>query len=155
MGLVIGVSVPLGIAAASTVASLALGLWVAWLLVNRRFPGSRQLGALMTAGLALPAPVLCYSVLVERARGWSWGLAGAAVLAATPMLVRAGRMAFLSVDPTYGKAARSLGRSEWRVFWGVEFPLVWSDTAAAAAVALVRVLAEMAAAVVIAARLTR
>jgi len=70
-------------------------------------------------------------------------------------VVRAGRMAFAALDPLYGKAARSLGASEWRVLWRVEFPLVWRRTLAAAALAFARVLAECFAIVLIAHRISR
>jgi molybdate transport system permease protein len=145
----------LRIAGISTLVSVAAGVWLAWLLVNRRFPGRRELGTVATAALAVPAPVICYYFLMEREHGWSWGITGAAVLSAMPMLVRAGRMAFASIDPIYGNVARSLGRSDWRVFWRVEFPQVWRPTLGAAAVAFTRILAEMAAAVAIAARFGR
>ena len=42
----------------------------------------------------------------------------------------------------YGDAARSLGSSEWRIFWRVMLPLGWRPILAAAGVAFVRVLAE-------------
>jgi molybdate transport system permease protein len=145
----------LRIAGISTVVSLAAGVWLAWLLVNRQFPGRRELGALVTAALALPAPVICYYLLVERQHGWRWGMTGAAVVSATPMLVRAGRLAFGSIEPVYGNVARSLGCSDWRVFWRVEFPLVWRATLGAAALAFTRVLAEFGAAVWIASRVGR
>jgi molybdate transport system permease protein len=145
----------LRMAALSTLVSVVLGLWLAWLLVNHRFPGRRELSALSTAALALPAPVICYFIFSERNPSLWWGLTGAAVLAGTPMLVRAGRLAFTSLDAVYGNVARSLGRSDWRIFWRVEFPLVWRPTLAAAGVVFARVFAEFAAALLIAARLGR
>src|SRR5690242_17292164 len=95
----------LRIAGISMLVSVALGVWLAWVLVNRRFPGRRELGTVATAALALPAPVICYYFLLEREHSWSWGITGAAVLTATPMLARAGRMAFGSLDPIYGNVA--------------------------------------------------
>jgi molybdate transport system permease protein len=142
-------------AAIAAVLSLALGLGLAWVLVNRQFPCRRQLGMLSTAALALPAPVICYYAFFERAFAKSWGLACAVMLTATPMLVRAGRMAFASLDPVYANAARTLGASEWRVFWRVEIPRIWRPAAGAAAIAVGRVLAEFVAGIVIALRLGR
>ena|SRR5690349_5125328 len=141
--------------AISTAISIVLGLWLAWLLVNRQFPGRRELGAVATAALALPAPVICYYAFVDRAFAWPWGFPTAVMLSATPMLVRAGRMAFSSLDPLYANAARTLGASEWRVFWRIDIPRVWRASAAAAAVAFARVLAEFVAGTVIALRLGR
>ena len=131
------------VATISTVLSIGLGLWLAWLLVNRRFPGQRELGAALTLALALPAPLLCYVMLFGVLRAWPWGFGGGALLSATPVLVRAARGALTSLDPVYGKAARSLGQSEWRVFWSVEFPLVLRPTLAAVGLAWARVLAEV------------
>lgn len=142
-------------AAISTAFSLVVGLWLAWLLVNRRFPGRRELGALATASLALPAPVICDYAFFTPAFAWTWGLAAAAMLSATPMLIRAGRMAFTSLDPIYANAARTLGASEWRVFWRVEIPQIWRSAAAATAVAFARVLAELVVGILIAVRLGR
>ncbi|HLK49118.1 MAG TPA: ABC transporter permease subunit [Bryobacteraceae bacterium] len=155
MGVVVGVSVPLRIAASATAVSFLIGVWLAWLLVNRQFPGRRELGVLSTAALALPAPVICYSLLFDRQRAWSWGMTAAGVLAATPMVVRAGRMALASLDCIYGNIGRSLGKSDWRVFWRLELPLVWRSLAGAAVVAFVRILGESLAAFVIAAQLGR
>lgn len=141
--------------AISAAISIVLGLWLAWLLVNRQFPGRRALGAVATAALALPAPVICYYAFIDRTFAWSWGLPAAVILSATPMLVRAGRMAFSSLDPLYANAARTLGASEWRVFWRIEAPRVWRLSAAAAAVAFARVLAELVAGTAIALHLGR
>ena len=142
-------------AAISTAVSLVLGLWLAWLLVNRRFPLRRELGALATASLALPAPVICDYAFFTPAIAWTWGLAASAMLSATPMLIRAGRTAFTSLDPVYANAARTLGASEWRVFWRVEIPQIWRPAAAATAVVFARVLAELAVGILIAVRLGR
>ena len=139
----------LRVAGISTVVSLVLGLAVAWLLVNRRFPGRREVGALATAGLALPAPVICTFLLLGRPSLASWSMACAAVLSAAPLLVRAGQTAFAGLDPLYGKTARSLGASDWRILWRIELPLIWRAALAAAAVAFARVLAELAVIVLI------
>ena len=155
MGVVIGISEPLLIAAISTAVSLVIGFWLAWMRVNRELPGRRGHGIASTAALALPAPVICYYAFFERKFTGSWGLAVAVILTATPMLMRAGRMALASLDPIYANVARSLGAREWRVFWRVEIPRIWRPAAGAAAVAFARVLAESLAGIAIALRLGR
>ena len=50
------------------------------------------------------------------------------------------RMGELNLE--FGNAARSLGCSEWRIFWRVVLPLGWPVVAAAAAVAFLRVWVE-------------
>ena len=139
----------LRVAGLSTGISVVVGLWLAWTLANREFAGKRALGALATAALALPAPVLCYYLLCVLGRVWSLtetGLVAAGVLSAMPLLIRASRTAFASLDPDLAKAARSLGASGWRVFLRIELPLALRPVLAAIALAFARVLAELAAA---------
>jgi len=150
MGRVIGISAPLRVAAVATGVSLVLGLGLAWLLVNRRFFGRREVGVLATALLAIPAPLLCGYFLLGRPAPGSWAMTCAAILSAAPALVCAGRKAFSGLDPVYGRAARSLGASEWRVLWRIELPLIWRPAAAAGALAFARVLAEFVAIMLIA-----
>jgi molybdate transport system permease protein len=139
----------LRVAGLSTGISVVVGLWLAWTLANREFAGKRALGALSTAALALPAPVLCYYLLCVLGRVWPLteiGLVAAGVLSAMPLLIRAFRGTFASLNPSLGKAARSLGASGWRVFWRIELPLDLWPVLAAIALAFARVLAELAAA---------
>ena len=99
----------LRVAGLSTAVSVVVGLWRAWTLANREFAGKRVLGALATAALALPAPLLCYYLLCVLGRVWSLtetGLVAAGVLSAMPLLIRASRPAFASLDPDLAKAAR-------------------------------------------------
>ena len=145
----------LRVAGLSTGISVVVGLWLAWTLVNRQFAGKRALGAFSTAALALPAPVLCYYLLCVLGRVWPLtgiGLVAAGVLSAMPLLIRASRTAFASLDPNLAKAARSLGAPGWRVFLRIELPLELRPILAATALAFARVLAELAAAFWIASR---
>ena len=113
------------------------------------------MGALATAALALPAPVICAFLLLGRPSLESWRIIFAAVLSAAPLLVRAGRTGFAGLDPLYGKTARSLGASDWRILWRIELPLIWRPAVIAAAIAFARVLAECAAIVLILPELSR
>jgi molybdate transport system permease protein len=149
----------LGVAALATVISLLLGIWLAWLLANRNFRGKDVLDAIATLPLALPPTVLGYYLLVVIGRsswiGQAWEkLTGsplvftwrAAVIASTlhaiPLLVKSSRAALENVDRAYEKAARSLGASEWRLFWRVSIPLARRPIAAATALAFARSMGE-------------
>jgi molybdate transport system permease protein len=145
----------LRVAGLSTGISVVVGLWLAWTLANREFAGKRALGALSTAALALPSPVLCYYLLCVLGRVWpltEMNLVAAGVVSAMPLLIRVSRTAFASLDPNLGKAARSLGASGWRVFLRIELPLELRPILAAIALAFARVLGELAAAFWIASR---
>jgi molybdate transport system permease protein len=63
-------------------------------------------------------------------------------MAALPPIVFGARRPFQELDREYGNAARSLGCSEWRIFWRVMAPLGWRPILAAAGVAFVRVWIE-------------
>ena len=149
----------LRVAALSTLASLVLGLWLAYLLAHRDFRGKELLDAAVTLPLVLPPTVLGYYLLVLIGREtplgrfyeWIFGQPltftwQAAVLAAVfhsmPLLVKWARTALESVDRDYENAARSLGASEWRVFWSVSLPLAGRSIAAAAALCFARSLGD-------------
>ena len=145
----------LEVAACATGISLMLGIFLAWLLANKRFAGKDLLDALTTLPLALPPTVLGYYLLVVIGRaswiGQAWEhLTGsplvftwrAAVIASTlhaiPLLVKSSRAALENVDRAFERAARSLGASEWRLFWRVSIPLARRPIAAATVLAFAR-----------------
>ena len=109
----------------------------------------------MTLPLALPPTVLGYYLLVTFGRSSLLGRAfeaitgspllftiKAAILASTlhciPLLVKSTRAAFETTDHSFERAARSLGASEWRLFWRVSLPLARRPIAAAAALGFAR-----------------
>jgi len=157
----------LEVAALATLISLLLGIWLAWLLANKKFRGREVLDAAATLPLALPPTVLGYYLLVVIGRaswiGHAWErLTGsplvftwrAAVIASTlhaiPLLLKSSRAALENVDRTYEKAARSLGASEWRLFWRVSIPLARRPIAAATALAFARSMGDFGATLMIA-----
>lgn len=157
----------LEVAAGATFLSLGIGLWLAWLLVNRQFTGKEVLDAVTTLPLALPPTVLGYYLLVVIGRnswpGRAWeALTGtslvftwrAAVIASTlhaiPLLVKSSRAALESIDRDCERAARSLGAPEWRIFWRVSLPLARRQIAAATALAFARSLGDFGATLMIA-----
>jgi molybdate transport system permease protein len=149
----------LRVAGFATVISLAIGLCVAYLLANREFRGKELLDAITTLPLVLPPTVLGYYLLVvlgrESALGrlyeWAFGAplvftwqaaTLAALFHATPLLIKFTRAAFESIDPSFERAARNLGASEWKVFWRVTVPLARRSIFAAAALAFARSLGD-------------
>lgn len=149
----------LRVAALSTLIGLGAGLWIAWLLAAREFRGKPVLSSLVTLPLVLPPTVLGYYLLVllgrnsiigsvwERITGaplvFTWQAAVvAAVVHSAPLLIESARAALESVDHSHERAARSLGASEWRVFWKVSLPLAWNSILAATALAFARSLGD-------------
>jgi molybdate transport system permease protein len=157
----------LEVATAATLISVALGLAIAWLLANRDFPGKNLIDAVAMLPLALPPTVLGYYLLVVIGRsswiGRAWeAVTGsplvftwrAAVIASTlhaiPLLIKSSRAALESVDLACERAARSLGASEWRLFWRVSLPLARRPIAAATVLAFARSLGDFGATLMIA-----
>jgi molybdate transport system permease protein len=149
----------LRVAAISTVLALIIGLWLAWTLANRTFPGKELLDAAVTLPLVLPPTVLGYYLLVLLGRSspighvyellfggplvFTWQAAVVASLFhSTPLLVKSARAAFESVDRSYERAARNLGATELRLFWRVTLPLVRRSVLAATALAFARSLGD-------------
>ncbi len=157
----------LEVATLATLISLVAGIWLAWLLSHKDFAGKNVLDAITTLPLALPPTVLGYYLLVVIGRtswlGGAWeAITGsplvftwkAAVIASTlhavPLLVKSTRAALENVDQSYERAARSLGASEWRLFWRISIPLARRPIAAATALAFARSLGDFGATLMIA-----
>jgi len=149
----------LRVAGFATVISLAISLPAAYLLASREWRGRDLLDAVTTLPLVLPPTVLGYYLLVAIGRDsafgrlyeWVFGVPlvftwQAATLAAlfhsTPLLIKFIRAAFESIDPSFVRAARNLGASEWKVFWRVTVPLARRSIFAAAALAFARSLGD-------------
>ena len=142
----------------ATILTLALGLPLAWVLARRRFPGHDVVEAAVVLPLVLPPTVLGYYLLVViGARGPVGQLLGglgielaftwrAAVLAACigsiALLVKAAQAGFEAVDRRLEQAARTLGRTEWSIFWSVTLPLSWRAVFAGTVLAFCRALGD-------------
>jgi molybdate transport system permease protein len=122
-------------------ASLPLGVAVAWVLSRCDFPAKALLDGLVHLPLVLPPVVVGYVLLVLLGRkgligawlfehlgislAFTWkGAAAASATMAFPLLVRALRLSFDSVDRGLEEAARTLGAGPLRVFFGVTLPLI-------------------------------
>ncbi len=149
----------LRVAFVSTAIALAAGLWIAYVLANRNFRGKEALDAAVTLPLVLPPTVLGYYLLVLIGRAspvgrlweavfgsplvFTWKAAVIAeLLHSLPLLVKSARAALESVDRSCERAARTLGASEWKLFWRVTLPLARRSILAAGALAFARSLGD-------------
>jgi molybdate transport system permease protein len=148
----------LGVSTTATGITLLVGVPLAWLLARRRFLGRNVLEAVVVLPLILPPTVLGYYVLVVIGRRGPIGSALAAVgvevaftwraavlaacLGSIALLVKSAQAGFEAVDPRLEQAARTLGRSEWSVFWSVTLPLAWRAVLAGTVLAFCRALGE-------------
>ena len=130
----------LELAATTTVLLLLLCTPLAWWLAHTRSRWRGPVGAVVALPLVLPPTVIGFYLLVVIGRrgplgAWLWERFGitlvftwpAAVLAAAvvsfPLVFKSARAAFEGVPRDLENAARTLGASEWDVFWRVSLPL--------------------------------
>jgi molybdate transport system permease protein len=149
----------LQIATAATLLAAVVGVGLATLLANVRFPGRELVDVVVTAPIVLPPTVLGYYLLVSVGRRSFIGHAfeavfgspivftrTGAVLAATvgalPLVVKSGRAALEGVDATLIRAARTLGAGAGRAFLTVQLPLAGRGIIAALMLAFARSLGD-------------
>lgn len=142
------------------------GTATAWLVANRRFPGSSVFEWALLLPLAMPAYVMAYAytdflqyagplqTLLRDTFGWSRGdywfpdvrtVGGAAamfVFSLYPYVYLLARTGFVERPPALAEAARTLGMNRRRVFWRVELPLARPAIAGGVALALMETLAD-------------
>lgn len=82
---------------------------------------------------------------------YSWGATVlAAVVISFPLMYRSARGAFEQVDPDVLSAGRTIGMSEWKIFWKVQLPIAWPGVISGAVLAFARGLGEFGATAMIA-----
>jgi molybdate transport system permease protein len=148
----------LRVAVTATALTLLVGVPVGLVLARKRFPGRNVLEAMVVLPLVLPPTVLgYYLLLVIGSRGpvgralaavglelaFTWGAAVlAACVGSIALVIKSAQAGFETVDRQLEQAARTLGRSEWSVFWSVTLPLAWRAVLAGGVLAFCRALGE-------------
>ncbi len=135
----IAVQLSLRIAIVATLTALPFGIAVAWLLARKDFWGKALVDGLVHLPLVLPPVVTGYLLLITFGRkglvggflenfgivfSFRWtGAALACGIMGFPLLVRAIRLSFESIDRKLEDAASTLGANRLRVFLTVTLPL--------------------------------
>lgn len=155
------------VASISVVFVFFLGLLSAYIMKTIHIPGKAVLESLFTLPLVLPPVVIGFLLLILVGKQGPIGLflhnffdtqiiftQAAAVLAGTvvsfPLMYQSTKAAFESIDTTLEDAARTLGASEWRVFWTVTIPLSWPGLISGLVLSFSRTLGEFGATIMIA-----
>jgi len=124
----------------SVTGSLPFGILFAWLLARRRFPGKALLDGIIHLPLVVPPVVIGFLLLVLFGRrgpigaileqwfgvvvAFRWtGAALAAGIMGFPLMVRAIRLSFETIDRRLEAAASTLGAGRIGVFFTVTLPL--------------------------------
>lgn len=139
--------------------SLPLAIFMAWLLARKNFYGKSLLSGVIHLPLVLPPVVIGYLLLVVMGRrgvigkylmqwfdisfAFSWkGAVLASAVVAFPLVVRSIRLSLESIDTKLEQAARTLGASNWRVFFTITLPLSLPGVLAGVVLGFARSLGE-------------
>ncbi|RTL86139.1 MAG: molybdate ABC transporter permease subunit [Hyphomicrobiales bacterium] len=148
----------LKIATVATFASLPLGIFTAYVLARWQFPGKTILNGFVHLPLVLPPVVTGFTLLLLLGRKgllgaylaeigivFSFRWTGAAVACAVmgfPLMVRAMRLSFESVDRRLELASETLGANRVWTFFMVTLPLSTSGVIVGAILAFAKALGE-------------
>jgi molybdate transport system permease protein len=143
-----------------------IGIYAAWFMSRYKGHARGILDGILTLPMVLPPTVLGFILLVIIGKNFPIGklLNGfgitliftwsATVIAATvvafPLMYRTCVGAFRQIDINVLNAARTLGASEWKIFWKVAVPLAWPGIAAGTVLSFARALGEFGATMMIA-----
>lgn len=157
----------LKVAGIATVIVFITGVWMAFWLSRRTFTGKSVLESFFLLPMVLPPTVVGFGLLLLFGKnGWigSWlsgwfgvqivftwiGAVIASVVVSFPLMYQAAAAAFQTLDEKLAQAARTMGASEWRIFWTVSFPLAWPGILAGLVLSFARALGEFGATLMIA-----
>ena len=150
----------------ATVIVFFLGLISAWLMTNYKGRWKGLIDGILTLPLVLPPTVAGFGILLLIGKNgpignfleifgvniiFSWYAAViAAIVVAFPLMYKTTMGAFEQIDPNILSAARTLGASEFKVFWRVAVPVARPGIAAATALTFARCLGEFGATLMVA-----
>ena len=155
------------VSAVSTAIILPFGLLVAWFLARYRWPGKSIVETLISLPLVMP-PVATGLILLKvfGRRGpiggflhdtlnleivFTWrGVLIALGVMSFPLLVRSVRVAFEEVNPRLEQIARTMGASDFRVFFTITVPLALRGILAGMILSFARALGEFGATIMVA-----
>ena len=156
-----------GLAALAIVLALPLATWLAWLLARKNWPGKVLVETVAMMPLVMP-PVATGLILLKlfgkRGAVGSWlyenfgieiiftwkAVVIALAVMVFPLLVRSLRTAFEEVPEQMEAAGKSLGGSDWRIFWKISLPLARRGMVAGIVLSFARALGEFGATVMVA-----
>ncbi|WP_413112281.1 molybdate ABC transporter permease subunit [Thaumasiovibrio sp. DFM-14] len=149
----------LKVSAAAIIGSFPIALLLAWVLARYQFRGKSVLNSVIHLPLVVPPVVIGYLLLVTMGQqgaigrwlymwfgmtfSFNWkGAALASAVVSLPLMVRALRSGFESVDAKLEVAAQTLGAKPWRVFVTITLPLCYPAIISAVILGFSRALGE-------------
>ena len=153
----------------SMVVVVVVGTPFALLLARRRSTVLRVIDTFVELPIVLPPVVAGVAMLMAFGRNGLLGpaLGGlgvtlpfttaavifAQVFVAAPFYIRAARIGFAGVDPTYEEVSQTLGVSPWATFWRLTLPVAWPSLLTGLTLAWARAVSEFGATIMFAGNL--
>jgi molybdate transport system permease protein len=163
--------ITLQVASNATFLTFFLGVGAAYILREHRSQWQSILDGIFIAPLVLPPTVVGFLLLQLFGRyGWMGKLlelfhfniiftwyAGviAAIVVTFPIMYKTAQGAFAQVDPNLICAAKTLGASNFRVFWQILLPLAWPGILAGTTLTFARSMGEFGATLMLAGNIPR
>ena len=158
--------ISLKISVTATSATFFFGLAAAWFVLGYRGRLKGFIDGVLTLPMVLPPTVVGFFLLLFLGRNgpigkifsqfgtsliftW-WAAVVAAAVVSFPLMYKTTRGAFEQIDENIVNAARTLGVSEWKVFWKVTVPLAGPGIVAGTILAFARALGEFGATLMVA-----
>jgi molybdate transport system permease protein len=158
--------ISLATSVSATLITLVVGIAAAAWREGRQGPATAIIDGIFLLPLVLPPTVVGFFLLLLFGRNgpigrlllqfgativFSWpATVIAAAVVAFPLMYLTARAALEQVEPRLLQAARTLGASEWRVFFAVALPLAWPGILAGTILAFARALGEFGATLMLA-----
>ena len=146
--------------------NVVVGLSLTYVMKRYSFPGKALIDYFFTLPLVLPPVVLGFVLLIIFSPGNAFGAwleahgirvvfskLGAIIASAVvsfPLFYQSVRTALAGIDSDMEDVARTLGASEFRVFWTISLPLAWKGILSGSILSFARGLGEFGATILIA-----
>lgn len=153
-------------AVTATIVTFFIGIAAAWFVAKYSGKLKGLIDGILTLPMVLPPTVVGFFLLIILGiHGpvgklllligyriiFSWpATVIAASVVAFPLMYKTTRGAFEQIDSNILNAARTLGVSEWRIFWRITVPLAWPGVAAGTVLSFARALGEFGATLMVA-----
>lgn len=150
----------------ATFITFFIGIGSAYLVANYQGKWKGLIDSLFTLPLVLPPTVLGFFLLLLFGKNgpmgkllelmdtsviFTWSATViAAIVVAFPMMYRSARSAFEQIDVNLISAAKTLGLSNWKIFYKIAIPLAWPGIIGGVVLSFARALGEFGATLMIA-----
>ena len=150
----------------ATFITFFIGIGSAYLVANYQGKLKGLIDSLFTLPLVLPPTVLGFFLLllfgkngpmgkllelIDTSVIFTWSATViAAIVVAFPMMYRSARSAFEQIDVNLISAAKTLGLSNWKIFYKIAIPLAWPGIIGGVVLSFARALGEFGATLMIA-----